>query len=67
MQTRGGADPAYGFGDAYRQGVGGSLATSAGRVLDRFLNVLPTITIREGHRVLVYLTSDLELPEYPGR
>jgi type IV secretion system protein TrbI len=67
MQTRGGADPAYGFGDAYRQGVGGSLATSASRVLDRFLNVLPTITIREGHRVLVYLTSDLELPEYAGR
>jgi type IV secretion system protein TrbI len=67
MQTRGSADPAYGFGDAYRQGVGGSLATSASRVLDRFLNVLPTITIREGHRVLVYLTSDLELPEYAGR
>ena len=63
-QTRGGADPAYGFGDAYRQGMGSSLATSTGRVLDRFLNVLPTITIREGHRVKVYLTSDLDLPEY---
>ena len=64
LQTRSGADPQYGFSDAYRQGLGGSLATSAGRVLDRFLNVLPTITIREGHRVKVYLTSDLELPEY---
>jgi type IV secretion system protein TrbI len=64
LQTRGGADPEYGFSDGYRQGLGGSLASSAGRVLDRFLNILPTVTIREGHRVKVYLTSDLELPEY---
>ena len=36
--------------------------------MNRFLNRLPTITIREGHRVKVYLTSDLELPAYvaPG-
>ena len=27
-------------------------------------NRLPTITIREGHRVKVYLTSDLQLPAY---
>ena len=32
--------------------------------MSRFLNRLPTITIREGHRVKVYLTSDLELPEW---
>ena len=32
--------------------------------MNRFLNRLPTITIREGHRVKVYLTSDLELPAY---
>ena len=32
--------------------------------MNRFLNRLPTITIREGHRVKVYLTSDLQLPEY---
>lgn len=64
FQTRGGADPDYQFSDAYRQGLGGSLAASAGRVLDRFLNVLPTVTIREGHRVKVHFTSDLELPEY---
>ena len=34
------------------------------QVMNRFLNRLPTITIREGHRVKVYLTSDLELPAY---
>ena len=32
--------------------------------LDRFLNVLPTVTIREGHRVKVYLAGDLALPDY---
>ena len=34
------------------------------QVMSRFLNRLPTITIREGHRVKVYLTSDLQLPAY---
>jgi type IV secretion system protein TrbI len=36
------------------------------QVMSRFLNRLPTITIREGHRVKVYLTNDLQLPEYQG-
>ena len=45
---------------------GGADAASqaAAQALNRFLNRLPTITIREGHRVKVYLTSDLELPAY---
>jgi type IV secretion system protein VirB10 len=54
----------YTFGDAYRQAAGASLAQSTSRVLDRYLNVLPTITIREGFRVKVYLTNDLALPAY---
>jgi type IV secretion system protein TrbI len=52
------------FGDQYRQAAGASLAASTGRVLDRYLNVLPTITIREGYRIKVYLTNDLDLPAY---
>jgi type IV secretory pathway VirB10-like protein len=52
------------FGDQYRQAAGSSLAASTGRVLDRFLNVLPTITIREGYRLKVYLTNDFDLPIY---
>jgi len=52
------------FGDQYRQAAGASLATSTGRILDRYLNVLPTITIREGYRIKVYLTNDLDLPAY---
>jgi type IV secretion system protein TrbI len=64
FSTRSGTNTAYGLSDAFGQGMGGSLAASAGRVLDRFLNVLPTVTIREGHRLKIYLTKDLELPPY---
>jgi len=44
--------------------AGPQFARSAAQVLDRFLNILPTVTIREGHRVKVYLTQDLGLPAY---
>ena len=37
---------------------------STAQMMNRFLNRPPTITIREGHRVKVYLTSDFELPAY---
>ena len=50
--------------DAYRQGVAASLAQSSTHILDRFLNLLPTVTIREGHRVKVYLMQDLLVPDY---
>jgi type IV secretion system protein VirB10 len=45
-------------------GVGDATAQAAMQVMNRFLNRLPTITIREGHRVKVYITSDIELPAY---
>jgi type IV secretory pathway VirB10-like protein len=51
-------------GDAVRQGVASSLAQSGTHVLDRFLNILPEITIREGHRIKVYITQDLLLSAY---
>ena len=50
--------------DAYRQSVVASMAQSSTHILDRFLNLLPTITIREGHRVKIYLTQDLLVPDY---
>lgn len=50
--------------DAYRQGVASSLSQSSLRILDRYLNVLPTLTIREGHRVKIYLSDDILLPAY---
>jgi type IV secretion system protein VirB10 len=59
--TRSPSNTDYGFSDAFGQGMGASLATSSARVLDRFLNVLPTVTIREGHRLKIYITRDLDL------
>jgi type IV secretion system protein TrbI len=50
--------------DEYRQGIANSLAQSSTHILDRFLNILPTFTIREGQRVKVYLQQDLAVPAY---
>ncbi|MCY4595974.1 MAG: hypothetical protein OXC19_14405 [Bryobacterales bacterium] len=51
------------FGSA-RLAAGSGLAGAAERVLDRFLNRMPKLTVREGHRLRIYLTADLELPAY---
>jgi type IV secretory pathway VirB10-like protein len=51
-------------GDLMRQGFAQSTAQSSAQILDKFLNVIPTVTIREGHRVKVYLAGDLSLPDY---
>jgi type IV secretion system protein TrbI len=50
--------------DLMRQGFGASTAQSSAQILDKFLNVMPTVTIREGHRVKIYLSGDLALPDY---
>lgn len=50
--------------DMYRQGMASSLSQSSADVLDRFTNIPPTITIREGHRIKVYITQDMLLPAY---
>ena len=50
--------------DLMRQGFAQSTAQSSAQILDKFLNVMPTVTIREGHRVKVYLSDDLALPDY---
>ena len=59
----GSALSANGF-DQYRQGVASSVAQNNSTVLQRQLNRLPSITIREGQRVKIILTKDLELPAY---
>jgi type IV secretion system protein VirB10 len=48
----------------FRNGVTESMAESSNRILDRFLNRIPTITIPEGTRVKIVLTGDLQLPAY---
>lgn len=53
-----------GGGDLIRQGFGMGMATSGEQIMNRFLNQMPTVTIREGTRVKVYLSNDLLLPDY---
>ena len=57
-------------GNPYEGGVAGFQAAGAGqglgqaatRILDRFLNRLPTLTIRAGHRLRIWFTSDVRVP-----
>ena len=53
--------PPYGL----QAGVGQGLGQGALGILDRFLNRLPTITIRAGHRLRIWFTSDALVPR-PG-
>lgn len=59
---------ALGGGDGDRTvivaGSADAASQASAQTLNRFLNRMPTITIREGHRVKVYVTSDLELPAW---
>ena len=50
--------------EAYKSGIASSLSQSSANVLDRFINIPPTITIHEGHRIKVYITQDMLLPAY---
>ena len=67
-QWIGSAGYSGGTGDRTVIIAGGADAASQAslQVMSRFLNRLPTVTIREGHRVKVYVTSDLQLPAYPA-
>ena len=60
--TAAGGNPYEGGAAAMRSGAGQGLGQAATRILDRFLNRLPTITIRAGHRLRVWFTSDVLVP-----
>jgi type IV secretion system protein VirB10 len=49
---------------AFTTGAASSVSQSATTALDRFIQIPPTITIREGHRVKVYFVQDMLLPAY---
>ncbi len=49
-------------GERIRAGAGANLAQQGMAITERFLNRLPTVTIRAGHRVRVYFTSDVLVP-----
>ena len=57
-----GSNPYGGGAAGVRAGAGQGLAQGATNILDRFLNRLPTITIRAGHRLRIWLTSDVLVP-----
>jgi type IV secretion system protein VirB10 len=62
--TQGGGTISTSGSQAFTTGAAGSVSQSATTVLDRFIQIPPTITIREGHRVKVYFTQDMLLPAY---
>ncbi|MDE0389697.1 MAG: TrbI/VirB10 family protein [Rhodospirillales bacterium] len=53
-------------GQAARMEAGRSLGESASAIMNRYLNRLPSITIRAGHRIRIYFTSDLLVPRRPA-
>ena len=61
-----GSNPYAGGAAGFRAGAGQGLAQSATQILQRFLNRLPTITIRAGHRLRVWFTSDVLVPRPQG-
>ena len=46
----------------FQAGAGQGLGQAATRILERFLNRLPTLTIRAGHRLRIWFTSDVRVP-----
>jgi type IV secretion system protein VirB10 len=62
--TQGGGAISTSGSQAFTTGAAGSVSQSAATILDRFIQIPPTITIREGHRVKVYFTQDMLLPAY---
>jgi type IV secretion system protein VirB10 len=62
--TQGGGTISTNGSQAFTTGAAGSVSQSATTVLDRFIQIPPTITIREGQRIKVYFTQDMLLPAY---
>ena len=56
------SNPYGGGAQAFRAGAGQGLGQAAEQILQRFLNRLPTITIRAGHRLRIWFTSDVLVP-----
>ena len=56
------SNPYGGGAQAFRAGAGQGLGQAAEQILQRFLNRLPTLTIRAGHRFRIWLTSDVLVP-----
>ena len=62
--SQGGSNLNSSGSQAFTNGAASSVSQSATTILDKFIQIPPTITIREGHRVKVYFTQDMLLPAY---
>ena len=60
-----GSSPYAGGQQGFQAGASQGLGETAVRILDRFLNRLPTITIRAGHRLRIWFTGDVLVPPVP--
>ena len=60
-----GSNPYAGGQAGFRAGTGQSMGQAGTQILSRFLNRLPTITIRAGHRLRIWFTSDVLVPRPP--
>ena len=54
-----GSHPYAGGTAGFRAGAGTGLGTASTQILERFLNRFPEITIRAGHRLRIWFTSDV--------
>jgi type IV secretory pathway VirB10-like protein len=50
--------------DAIRLGVGQQTGQESMQILNRALNILPTVTVYEGTCVRIWIQRDLQLPAY---
>jgi type IV secretory pathway VirB10-like protein len=47
-----------------RNGISAQTAAESEQILNKFLNRLPTITVKEGSRARIYINQDLLIPSY---
>ena len=57
-----GSNPYAGGLQGFRAGAGQGFGQGATQILSRFLNRLPTITVRAGHRLRIWFTADVLIP-----
>ena len=60
-----GSNPYAGGQAGFRAGAGQAMGQAGMQILSRFLNRYPTITIRAGHRLRIWFTSDVLVPRPP--
>ena len=60
-----GSNPYAGGRAGFQAGASQGLGEAASQILNRFLNRLPTITIRAGHRLRIWFTGDVLIPQPP--